>query len=42
MSLASCHHIDSWDNDPVGNFEALWTIVDEHYCFFKEKDVDWQ
>lgn len=42
MSLASCHHIDSWDNDPAGNFEALWTIVDEHYCFFKEKGVDWQ
>lgn len=40
--LCSCHHIDSWDNDPVGNFEALWTIVDEHYCFFREKDVDWQ
>lgn len=41
LSLCSCHHIDSWDNDPVGNFEALWTIVDEHYCFFKGKRVDW-
>lgn len=41
-ALASCHRIDEWDNDPVGNFDALWTIVDEHYCFFKEKNVDWQ
>ncbi|MCR4919735.1 MAG: S41 family peptidase [Prevotella sp.] len=22
---------------PMGNFEALWTIMDEHYCFFDEK-----
>ena len=23
------------------NFEALWKIMDEHYCFFEYKDVDW-
>ena len=32
-------------NTPQGNFMALWTIMDEHYCFFdlkKEKlGVDW-
>ena len=32
-------------NTPRGNFEALWTIMDRHYCFFdlKEKDfgVNW-
>jgi len=39
--LCGCHHIEEWDNDACGNFEALWTIVDEHYCFFEEKDVDW-
>lgn len=27
---------------PVGNFEALWQIIDEKYCFFDEKDIDWQ
>lgn len=23
------------------NFDALWTILDEHYSFFAYKDVDW-
>ena len=39
--FASCHKIEEWDNNAEGNFEALWTIVDEHYCFFNEKDIDW-
>lgn len=42
IGLQSCHHIDEWDNDLYGNFDALWTIIDEHYCFFKYKDVDWK
>lgn len=40
--LASCHHIEEWDNNATGNFEALWTVIDEHYCFFEDKDIDWQ
>lgn len=40
--LLSCHSIEQWDDNPRGNFEALWTILDEHYCFFKQKDIDWQ
>ena len=39
--LPACHDIEEWDNDPQGNFQALWTIIDEHYCFFAEKDIDW-
>lgn len=39
--LTSCHKIDEYADDPRGNFEALWTILDEHYCFFEEKGVDW-
>ncbi len=39
--LFSCHGIEEWDNNPRGNFDALWTILDEHYCFFEEKGVDW-
>ena len=44
----------SWDeadpareyaNTPKGNFTALWTIMDQHYCFFElkkqELGVDW-
>lgn len=28
-------------NDPEGNFESLWRTIDEHYCFFREKGIDW-
>lgn len=41
LSVAACHDIPEWGDDPQGNFDALWTVVDEHYCFFAEKDVDW-
>ena len=39
--VSSCHDEPSFNNDPQGNFEALWTILDEHYSFFAYKDVDW-
>lgn len=39
--LSSCHHVEEWDQDIEGNFNALWTVVDRHYCFFEEKGVDW-
>ncbi len=42
LPLTACHNQVEWDNDPYGNFDALWTILDEHYCFFAYKDVDWQ
>ena len=29
------------DTSSRGNFEALWTIIDEHYCFFGYKQIDW-
>ncbi len=41
LALAACHHIDKWDNDVYGNFDALWTEMDRHYCFFSEKNIDW-
>ncbi len=41
LSLSSCHDIKEYADNPEGNFEALWTILDEHYCFFKEKGIDW-
>ena len=44
--FTSCFEEDAFkDNSKKGNFEALWKIMDEHYCFFdykKEKlGVDW-
>ena len=32
---------EQFDNSPKGNFEALWKIMDEGYCFFEYKDIDW-
>ena len=37
--LTGCEEVP--DNDPVANFEALWQILDERYCFFDYKGVDW-
>ena len=39
--LPSCIDEDSYVDDPVGNFEALWRIMDEHYCFFSYKQINW-
>ena len=39
--LASCHKQEVFDNDPMGNFNALWTAIDENYCFFEYKNLDW-
>ena len=40
-----CVDEENYDDSPRGNFEALWKLMDEHYCFFsyKEKEigVDW-
>lgn len=40
-ACGGCHSVETWDNDLYGNFDALWTVMDEHYCFFESKDVDW-
>jgi hypothetical protein len=46
VSLASCVDVEEYEDTPQGNFEALWKIIDEHYCFLdykKEKiGLDWQ
>ena len=39
--LGGCAQQDEFEHDQVGNFEALWTIMDEHYSFFDYKQVDW-
>lgn len=45
VCLASCVDVEEFDNNARGNMEALWTIMDQHYCFFDEKKselgVDW-
>lgn len=38
----SCDSNDfDFENNPQGNFEALWTILDNNYCFFEYKEIDW-
>ena len=45
FSLGSCVDEEEYADNPRGNFEALWKIVDEHYCFFDYKKeqygLDW-
>lgn len=43
LALPSCLDDDTLEQDdtPLGNFEAAWRALDEHYCFFDEKEVDW-
>ena len=37
VGLTACHDMEEYTDDPRGNFEALWSILDEHYCFFDSK-----
>lgn len=41
FSLGACQDTDEYTTDPKENFESLWQILDENYCFFSYKDVDW-
>lgn len=41
-TVTSCVTNDQLSDSPQGNFEALWRIIDEHYCFFSQKGIDWQ
>ena len=49
LCAGSCQQLDvikdPYPNTPEGNFEALWNIMDTHYCFFdmkqRELGVDW-
>ena len=45
VALSSCVDTDEQSDTPTGNFEALWQIIDEHYCFFDYKQheygLDW-
>lgn len=43
LVLGSCFHEDNYNNSKTkrDNFELLWKIIDEEYCFFEYKDIDW-
>ncbi len=39
--LCSCVDEEQYSDSPRGNFEALWRIFDEHYCFFSYKKAEY-
>lgn len=40
--LIGCDEAEmNFDNNPRGNFDALWSIIDRNYCFFEYKNIDW-
>ena len=45
LIMTSCVKEEVIPDTPQGNFEALWRIIDEHYCFFNYKHeqygLDW-
>jgi len=41
LTIQSCIDGEQYDNTPQGNFEQLWTTIDEHYCFFDYKNINW-
>ena len=41
LALCGCVDEEEFADNSNGNFEALWRIMDQHYCFFSEKGVDW-
>lgn len=40
--MSGCHDAPDYDNTMMGNFNALADIIDTHYCFFSDKDINWQ
>lgn len=45
FAAVSCVDEEEYSDNPRGNFEALWKIINEHYCFFDYKNseygLDW-
>lgn len=40
-ALTACSPEEEFAETPYGNFDALWTILDQRYCFFAYKNIDW-
>ena len=41
LSLSACVKDEEFTDSPRGNFEALWRIIDEHYCFLDYKKAEY-
>ena len=40
--FTSCIREEVYSNDPYGNFDQLWSIIDEKYCYLDYKNIDWE
>ena len=40
LMLTGCIQEDDFSNTPNGNFEALWRVIDERYCFFEQAEEE--
>jgi len=41
LPFSACREDLNESTDPNNVFETLWTAIDQKYCFFAEKNVDW-
>ncbi|MCQ2114120.1 MAG: S41 family peptidase [Bacteroidaceae bacterium] len=39
--LVACIDVDERSDSRDGNYDALWTIMDEHYCYFDYKKTEY-
>lgn len=40
--FTGCHDEPEYKNTLYGNFDALADIIDSHYCFLDDKDIEWR
>lgn len=40
--LSSCFHEEEYSNSKQDNFELLWKTLDQKYCFFEYKNINWK
>ena len=39
LALGACQQSDyTYDDSPQGNLDALWTLIDQRYCFLTYKE----
>lgn len=41
LSCSKEETVTKYNNNPHDNFDALWEILDERYCYFSYKNIDW-
>ena len=39
--FSACNEREGFTTDPFINFQALWQQIDESYCFFDYKNINW-